>query len=170
MTSNLGAAESERNSIGFASLAKQGEDDRAVKEFFKPEFRNRLDGIVKFNKLAKETVRKIVVKFVQDMNDLLSDKRIFVDLSTSAIDHVIELGYDDKMGARPLARKINELVKVPLSKKILFENLQNCTVNVEYYNNELQFNITENTYLVYPTESTIDENGYIILDKIKSNC
>jgi len=170
MTSNLGAAESERNSIGFASLAKQGEDDQAVKEFFKPEFRNRLDGIVKFNKLAKETVRKIVVKFVQDMNDLLSDKRIFVDLSTSAIDHVIELGYDDKMGARPLARKINELVKVPLSKKILFENLQNCTVNVEYYNNELQFNITENTYLVYPTESTIDENGYIILDKIKSNC
>ena len=170
MTSNLGAAESERNSIGFASLAKQGEDDAAVKEFFKPEFRNRLDGIVKFNKLAKETVRKIVVKFVQDMNDLLSDKRIFVDLSTSAIDHVIELGYDDKMGARPLARKINELVKVPLSKKILFENLQNCTVNVEYYNDELQFNITENTYLVYPTESTIDENGYIILDKIKSNC
>jgi len=170
MTSNLGAAESERNSIGFASLSKTGEDDAAVKEFFKPEFRNRLDGIVKFNKLATETVHKIVVKFVEEKNDLLTDKRIYVELSISAIDHIIDKGYDDKMGARPLNRKINELVKVPLSKKILFENLQNCTVNVEYYNDELQFNITENTYLVYPTESTIDENGYIILDKIKSNC
>ena len=65
---------------------------------------------------------------------------------------------------------INELIKVPLSKRILFENLQNCTVNVEYYDGDLQFNVTENTYLVYPTDSTIDENGYIILDKIKSNC
>ena len=167
LTSNLGAAANETNTIGFGrDLQRSGEDDKAVKEFFKPEFRNRLDGIVKFKKLTQEHIRLIVSKFVQDMNDLLSDKDIKVELTVNAIDHVIDKGYDSKMGARPLGRKINELIKVPLSKRILFENLNNCTVTVDFVEDKLTFDVIQN-YTLYPESNTLDENGYIILDKFK---
>ena len=170
LTSNLGAAANETNTIGFGrDLQRSGEDDKAVKEFFKPEFRNRLDGIVKFKKLTQEHIRLIVTKFVHDMNDLLSDKVIKVELTVNAIDHIIDKGYDSKMGARPLGRKINELIKVPLSKRILFENLNNCTVTVDFTDNELVFDVNQN-YTLYPTSNALDENGFITLDKIKSNC
>lgn len=170
MTSNLGAAENETNSIGFATkLEKTGEDDRAVKEFFKPEFRNRLDGIVKFNKLGQDSIRQIVGKFVQEINDLLSDKKITLKLDTTAVDYIIAQGYDSKMGARPLSRKINELIKVPLSKKILFENLANCTVTANYID-KIEFKIEENQFTLYPTSELIDENGYIVLDQVQPNC
>ena len=170
LTSNLGAADNERNSIGFGrSLERTGEDDKAVKDFFKPEFRNRLDGIIKFDKLDPINVRKIVAKFVNEMNDLLSDKQIRVVLSEEATDYIISQGYDSKMGARPLGRKINELIKVPLSKKILFENVSNCLINVGY-TDKIEFEIKENEFLVFPSQNLIDENGYIVLDSIKSNC
>ena len=170
LTSNLGAAANETNTIGFGrDLQRSGEDEKAVKEFFKPEFRNRLDGIVKFKKLTQEHIRLIVTKFVHDMNDLLSDKVIKVELTVNAIDHIIDKGYDSKMGARPLGRKINELIKVPLSKRILFENLNNCTVTVDFTDNELVFDVNQN-YTLYPTSNALDENGFITLDKIKSNC
>jgi ATP-dependent Clp protease ATP-binding subunit ClpA len=170
LTSNLGAADNEKNQIGFGrSFEKTGEDDKAVKEFFKPEFRNRLDAIIKFNKLTKENIRKIVNKFIQDVNDLIGDKQINVKLENSAIDYLIEQGYDSKMGARPLARKINELIKVPLSKKILFENINNCTVSISY-NDKLEFSVKENQVVVYPTNNMIDENGYVVLDQLKSDC
>ena len=170
LTSNLGAADNEKNSIGFGrSLERTGEDDRAVKDFFKPEFRNRLDAIIKFNNLETLSIKKIVTKFINEMNDLLSDKRIRISLSDSALEHIIEQGYDKKMGARPLSRKINELIKVPLSKKILFENITDCNVVVNY-TNELEFDIKEHQFVVYPTNNMIDENGYVILDQIKSNC
>jgi ATP-dependent Clp protease ATP-binding subunit ClpA len=170
LTSNLGAADNEKNSIGFGrSLERTGEDDRAVKDFFKPEFRNRLDAIIKFNNLETRSIKKIVTKFINEMNDLLSDKRIRISLSDPALEHIIEQGYDKKMGARPLSRKINELIKVPLSKKILFENITDCNVVVNY-TNELEFEIKEHQFVVYPTNNMIDENGYVILDQIKSNC
>jgi ATP-dependent Clp protease ATP-binding subunit ClpA len=170
LTSNLGAADNERNNIGFGrSLERTGEDDKAVKDFFKPEFRNRLDAIIKFNKLEQISIRKIVSKFVQEMNDLLSDKHIKVVLSDKTTDYIISQGYDSKMGARPLARKINELIKVPLSKKILFDNINNCTVHVDF-TDKIEFDIKEKQFVVYPTNNVIDENGYVILDQIKSNC
>jgi len=170
LTSNLGAAANEGNAIGFGrDIQKSGEDDKAVKSFFKPEFRNRLDSIVKFKKLTQENIRLIVSKFTQDMNDLLSDKQIKVELTVTAIDHIIDKGYDSKMGARPLARKINELIKVPLSKRILFENLNNCIVTVDFVDDKLAFDIVQN-YTLYPTSNALDENGFITLDKIKSNC
>jgi ATP-dependent Clp protease ATP-binding subunit ClpA len=169
LTSNLGAAANEQNAIGFGrDLQKSGEDDKAVKDFFKPEFRNRLDGIVKFNKLEKSSIRKITDKFVAEMNDLLGDKQIRVKLTTEAIDYIISQGYDSKMGARPLARKVNELIKVPLSKKILFENISNCLVVVDY-TDKLEFSIKDNEYAVFPTNNMIDENGYIVLDKVSAN-
>jgi ATP-dependent Clp protease ATP-binding subunit ClpA len=170
LTSNLGAAANEGNAIGFGrDMQKSGEDDKAVKEFFKPEFRNRLDSIVKFKKLTQENIRLIVSKFTQEMNDLLSDKQIKVELTVNAIDHIIDKGYDSKMGARPLARKINELIKVPLSKRILFENLNNCIVTVDFVDNKLAFAIVQK-HSLYPTSNALDENGFITLDKIKSNC
>ena len=170
LTSNLGAADNERNQIGFGrSLERSGEDDRAVKDFFKPEFRNRLDSIVKFNKLDQTSITKIINKFVYEINELLSDKQIHISLSDSAVQQIIQQGYDNKMGARPLARKISELIKVPLSKKILFDNLTNCDVYVDY-TDKMEFNIEEKEFVVFPTNKVIDENGYVVLEKIKSNC
>jgi len=141
LTSNLGAAANERNNIGFGrDLQKTGEDDKAVKDFFKPEFRNRLDGICKFNALDAISIKKIVAKFVNEMNDLLSEKSLKVRLTEAAVDHLAAVGYDPKMGARPLARKINDLIKVPLSKKILFENVPvNSLIEVDYKDEKFEF-------------------------------
>ena len=170
LTSNLGSADNERNSIGFGrSLERSGEDDKAVKDFFKPEFRNRLDAVIKFNKLDQISIRKIVEKFVVEMNDLLSDKQIKILLSPAATDYIISQGYDNKMGARPLARKINELIKVPLSKRILFENIKACTIKVDY-TDKIEFDIKDSEFVLYNSSpNMIDENGYIVLDQLKSN-
>ena len=170
LTSNLGSADNERNSIGFGrSLERSGEDDKAVKDFFKPEFRNRLDAVIKFNKLDQISIRKIVEKFIVEMNDLLSDKQIKILLSSAATDYIISQGYDNKMGARPLARKINELIKVPLSKRILFENIKACTIKVDY-TDKIEFDIKDSEFVLYNSSpNMIDENGYIVLDQLKSN-
>jgi ATP-dependent Clp protease ATP-binding subunit ClpA len=166
LTSNLGASANEQNNIGFGrELQKTAEDDKAVKEFFKPEFRNRLDGICKFNKLDAVSIRKIVSKFINEVNDLLSEKSIKIRLTESAIDHLVEVGYDKKMGARPLSRKINDLIKVPLSKKILFENIPVNTVIEVDYDQEFVFN-SLGQYT--PSTPIIDSNGYIILDSVQS--
>jgi ATP-dependent Clp protease ATP-binding subunit ClpA len=125
LTSNLGSSDGEQNNIGFGrSLQKTGTDDEAAKKFFKPEFRNRLDAVVKFNKLDSISMKKIVVKFLNELNDLLEEKNIRVRSTESLVDHLTEVGFDPAMGARPLARKITELIKVPLSKKILFEHIE----------------------------------------------
>ena len=129
MTSNLGSSDSERNNIGFGSQEKSGEDDKALKEFFKPEFRNRLDLVCKFNKLDMLSIKKIVVKFAEQLKDALLDKHnITLNLSEPVVEYLAEQGYDKKMGARPLARKIDELIRVPLSKKILFERIKNSVI------------------------------------------
>ena len=167
MTSNLGAADNERNNIGFGrDLQKSGEDDKAVKNFFKPEFRNRMDAICKFNKLERGSMKQIVAKFINEMNELLSDKGIKVRLSDTAVEHIIDQGFDPKMGARPLNRKINDLIKVPLSRKILFDRLgSNTTVMVELKNDILEFEVVNTQLMVTPN---VDSNGYIVLDGIKS--
>lgn len=165
MTSNLGAADNERNNIGFSTdLGKTGEDDRAMKEFFKPEFRNRIDAVCKFKHLTKESMVKIVAKFIAELNDLLSERKITVRLTDSAVNHLIDRGFDRKMGARPLARTINDLIKVPLSKKILFDNLANGTiVCVDLVDSALTFTPVSFT-MCLPLEdngSKVDENGFI---------
>ena len=163
LTSNLGAADNERNNIGFnKEMQKTGEDDKAVKDFFKPEFRNRLDGICKFNKLDSVSIKKIVAKFINEVNELLSEKNLRIRLTEAAVDYLVEVGYDSKMGARPLNRKINNLIKVPLSKKILFETIPaNTIIEVDLADNKFTFNSIEQ-YL--PNTPMIDSNGYIILD------
>jgi ATP-dependent Clp protease ATP-binding subunit ClpA len=168
MTSNLGAADNERNTIGFSTdLQRTGEDDRAVKEFFKPEFRNRIDAVCKFRPLEKSSMRQIVTKFIHELNDLLADRRIRIRLTDNAVDLLIERGFDPKMGARPLARTITDMIKVPVSKKILFENLvADSVITIDRADKDLTFSVVE--YNIYPAltanaDSIVNENGYITL-------
>jgi ATP-dependent Clp protease ATP-binding subunit ClpA len=131
MTSNLGARDNENNNIGFSSpLEKSGEEERAMKDFFKPELRNRIDSICHFKKLSTLSVKKVVVKFLDELKQSLMDKNIRLTVTEPMIEHLAEIGYDSRMGARPLARKIDEVIRVPLSRKILFDDLQDCTVNI----------------------------------------
>jgi ATP-dependent Clp protease ATP-binding subunit ClpA len=123
LTSNLGAEEMEKGTLGFGEKERT-EDDDAVKKFFAPEFRNRLDAVVKFSKLAKETMKKIVGKFMLDLNTMTAEKRVEVNATETAIEYLIEKGFDDKMGARPLQRIIDDEIKKPLSRMILFGDLQ----------------------------------------------
>jgi ATP-dependent Clp protease ATP-binding subunit ClpA len=142
MTSNLGAADSEKNTIGFGDLDKSGEDNKAVKKFFPPEFRNRLDAIVKFGKLQKDTVKIIVDKFIKELNSQIKDKHVEIVLNDESREWLSEHGYDPKMGARPLARLIDNQIKSPLSRKILFGDLKEggrAFVRVE--DNKLVFDI-----------------------------
>jgi ATP-dependent Clp protease ATP-binding subunit ClpA len=144
MTSNLGARDNENNTIGFGELEKDGEDDKAVKKFFAPEFRNRLDAVIKFSKLSQETVSQIVKKFISELNSQMKDKGIEIVLSNAAAKWFAENGYDKKMGARPLARLIDNKVKSPLSRRVLFGDLVDggrVTINLE--NDELTFTVTE---------------------------
>ena len=157
MTSNLGAAANERNSIGFGrSLERTGEDDKAVTDFFKPEFRNRLDAVCKFNKLDETSMGFIVTKFVNELNDLLKDRGIRVQVTPAMVAHLISVGFDAKMGARPLHRKINELIKVPLSKKILFEGITEGSVVHVNYTDAVEFTVDA------PCIPIVDKDGYIV--------
>jgi ATP-dependent Clp protease ATP-binding subunit ClpA len=165
LTSNLGAADGEQNAIGFGrSLTKEGTDDEAAKKFFKPEFRNRLDAVVKFGKLDKISMKKIVVKFLNELNDLLEEKNIKVRPTEQLVDHLTEVGFDPAMGARPLSRKINELIKVPLSKKILFEHIESGSiVTVDLVDDSVKFIIIPPT-LDLLENKTVDENGFIVVE------
>jgi len=139
LTSNLGAADSERNNIGFGSLTRTGEDDKAVKEFFRPEFRNRLDAVIKFNKLNKETIRKVAEKFIKEMDLQLQEKSLELLLDDTAWDYLVINGYDAAMGARPMARLIHEKIKVPLARKILFDKIAgHATITVSAIGEELE--------------------------------
>jgi ATP-dependent Clp protease ATP-binding subunit ClpA len=124
LTTNAGANEAEKNAIGFGSQEKDY-NDKDLKKFFTPEFRNRLDGIITFNKLAKETMVKIVNKFVDELKAQVKDKNIKVKINKEAINWLIEKGFDSKMGARPLQRVIDKEIKRSLAKMMLFGALKN---------------------------------------------
>ncbi len=144
MTSNLGASDNERNTIGFGELERDGEDDKAIKKFFAPEFRNRLDAVIKFSKLSTSVVEQIVKKFVGDLNTQLKDKGIDIVLTAKATRWLADKGYDSKMGARPLARIIDNEVKSPLSRRVLFGDLVNGgRVTIDIVDNKLDFVVSE---------------------------
>lgn len=141
MTSNLGAADAEKNGVGFGSLERDGDPKDAINKFFAPEFRNRLDGIIRFGKLDHATTIKVVKKFIDELNGLLKDRNVHVNLTTDAVEYLIKKGFDRKMGARPLQRTIDEHIKKPLSKEILFGKLVNGgIVEVGVNNLELSLN------------------------------
>lgn len=144
MTSNLGAADAEKNAVGFGSLERNSDFSEAVNKFFAPEFRNRLDAVIKFGKLDRETMVKIVNKFIDDLNSLIKDRNVHIRLEQEAIDLLISKGFDTKMGARPLQRTIDEHIKKPLSKEMLFGKLVNGgVVNVKVENDTLTLNFVD---------------------------
>ena len=139
MTSNLGASDAEKNSVGFGSLERDGDPKDAINKFFAPEFRNRLDGIIRFGKLDNATMILIVKKFIAELNALVKDKNIVVKPNNEALNFLVKQGFDSKMGARPLQRIIDDMIKRPLSKEILFGKLTNGgVVEVTVDNAELK--------------------------------
>ena len=132
LTTNLGAQEADRTVIGFSNQDNDYED-KELKKFFAPEFRNRLDGVITFNKLSKETMIKIVGKFLVELKAQVKDKQIKLTISNDAIDYLVDRGFDKKMGARPLQRVIEKEIKRPLSRMILFGYLKSggkASINV----------------------------------------
>jgi ATP-dependent Clp protease ATP-binding subunit ClpA len=123
MTSNLGAEDMERNNIGFGPSERTGEDDKALKKFFPPEFRNRLDAVIKFDKLNEKTMKSVVKKFLLELNTMTIEKDVEVNATDTAIDYLVKKGFSAKLGARPLQRIIDDEIKNPLSKMILFGEL-----------------------------------------------
>jgi ATP-dependent Clp protease ATP-binding subunit ClpA len=144
MTSNLGARDNENNTIGFGDLSKDGEDDKAIKKFFAPEFRNRLDAVIKFTKLSQEVVVQIVKKFVGELNNQLKDKGIEISVNAETTKWLAVKGYNKKMGARPLARLIDNKIKSPLSRRVLFGDLkEGGLVKINVVNDDLDFIVEE---------------------------
>ena len=160
MTSNLGARDNENNNIGFGqTLEKTGSEEKAMKDFFKPELRNRIDQVCRFKKLDTLAVKKVVVKFVEELQASLSSRNIRLTLSEPVVDMLVEKGYDSKMGARPLARKIDELIRVPLSKRILFDRLENCSLVAVMDTDQIKFVMDDGSAL-----PTVSAEGYIVLN------
>jgi len=139
LTTNLGAKDAEKNTIGFGGDdSEHVYEDKALKKFFSPEFRNRLDGVITFASLGKPVMMKIVGKFLVELKDMVKDKGITITVSDDALDHLVDKGFDPKMGARPLQRVIDKDIKRPLSKEILFGRLRNGgNVLIDYKDNEI---------------------------------
>lgn len=147
-TSNLGAAASEKDSIGFGRGKVEGADVAAVKQFFAPEFRNRLDAVIPFSPLSKDVMKSIVGKFLQQLNQQARDKNVRVTVDPQAHDWLAENGYDPLMGARPLSRVIDDHIKKPMSKEILFGKLVNGgSVLVTVVDNKLKLEFLCNAKL-----------------------
>ena len=144
MTSNLGAAKSEEKKIGFGDQTRRGEMNKAVQDFFSPEFRNRLDAVVEFNKLEHSQMLMIVDRLITDTNKLLKSNgsTVTVAITGNARQQLSEDGYEPTMGARPLKRVFEEQVKKPLSRKILFDNISECEVTIDYVDGEYVFEDT----------------------------
>jgi ATP-dependent Clp protease ATP-binding subunit ClpA len=123
MTSNAGASEMAKSAIGFGRERRTGEDTAAIERTFTPEFRNRLDAVIAFAPLGRDIIMQVVTKFVLQLEAQLIDRNVHIDLTTEAAAWLGEKGYDDKMGARPLGRVIQEHIKKPLAEELLFGKL-----------------------------------------------
>jgi ATP-dependent Clp protease ATP-binding subunit ClpA len=125
MTTNAGASDMARPPMGFNRSKREGEDTEAVTKLFTPEFRNRLDAIVPFAGLSPEIIAQVVEKFIFQLEAQLADRSVSIELSDEATRWLAEKGYDEKFGARPLARVIQEHIKKPLAEELLFGKLEN---------------------------------------------
>ncbi len=140
MTTNAGASELAKSEFGFTRSSREGEDTEAINRLFTPEFRNRLDAIIAFTQLPPEVVKKVVEKFVLQLEAQLSERQINIEISAQAAAWLAEKGYDKLMGARPLARLIQEKVKKPLAEEVLFGKLKHGgTVRILLEGDDLAF-------------------------------
>ncbi len=143
MTTNAGAADNARASIGFGRGKVEGEDDKAIQRLFAPEFRNRLDAIVAFKALDAETIKSVVTKFIIQLEAQLADRNITIELTDEAADWLAKNGFDELYGARPLARTIQEHIKKPLADDILFGRLtRGGHVKVTLTDGKIAFDVT----------------------------
>ncbi len=144
LTTNAGAAEQAKAAIGFNRDRREGEDTAAIERVFTPEFRNRLDAVISFSALPKEVIMQVVEKFVLQLEAQLMDRNVHIELTPKAAEWIAERGYDDKMGARPLARVIQEHIKKPLAEELLFGKLaKGGLVKVGVKNGEIDLRIME---------------------------
>ena len=144
LTTNLGAAQAEKGSIGFGSDEDAGYEDTEFKKFFAPEFRNRLDGVITFAKLGKEVMIKIVGKFLLELKSMVKDKGIAIEVTDDALDYLVDKGFDPKNGARPLQRVIDRDIKRPLSRQMLFGDLKNGgKVTIDVKDDEVVLSVEE---------------------------
>ncbi|HEY1414805.1 MAG TPA: ATP-dependent Clp protease ATP-binding subunit ClpA [Caulobacteraceae bacterium] len=144
MTTNAGAADSQRNSIGFGRGKLEGQDEEAIKKLFTPEFRNRLDAVVAFKALTPEVIRMVVQKFILQLEAQLADRHVTIESSDAAIDWLAKNGFDELYGARPLGRVIQEQIKRPLADDILFGRLaKGGHVKVDLKDGKLTFEFDE---------------------------
>jgi len=141
LTSNLGARDAERNTIGFGDNDNTTASTEAVKRFFSPEFRNRLDAVVQFNKLDKKLMKKVTKKFINDLREMLTPRGVQMSYSIQVIDWLTERGFTSSMGARPMARLINEQVKKPLAKELLFGS-EITNVHLEIVDDDINIRTT----------------------------
>ena len=140
MTTNAGAQDMAREAIGFGNSVRQGDDMEAIQRLFTPEFRNRLDAVIPFGHLPPGVVRKVVEKFVLQLEAQLAERQINIELSADAADWLARKGYDQQMGARPLSRIIQEHVKKPLAEEVLFGKLtKGGTVRILLKGDDLHF-------------------------------
>jgi len=142
MTSNAGASEQAKAAIGFGRDRREGEDTAAIERTFTPEFRNRLDAVISFAPLPKEVILRVVEKFVLQLEAQLMDRNVTIELTPKAAQWLADKGYDDKMGARPLGRVIQEYIKKPLAEELLFGKLaKGGVVKVKVKNGNLELDL-----------------------------
>ena len=142
MTSNAGAAEQAKAAIGFGRERREGEDTAAIERTFSPEFRNRLDAVISFSPLPKDTILQVVEKFVLQLEAQLMDRHVAIEMTDEAASWLADKGYDDKMGARPLSRVIQEHIKKPLAEELLFGKLsKGGLVIVSVKNNKIKLDL-----------------------------
>ncbi|MEO0550143.1 MAG: ATP-dependent Clp protease ATP-binding subunit ClpA [Pseudomonadota bacterium] len=146
MTTNAGASDAAKNSIGFGRGRKDDEQEEALKRLFTPEFRNRLDSVITFGGLTPEIIEKVVEKFVLQLEIQLADRNVTIELSPTARDWLAKRGFDAEFGARPLARVISENVKKPMAEELLFGKLSKggtVKIGVTKKTDELSFKYVE---------------------------
>ncbi|MGB7698247.1 MAG: AAA family ATPase, partial [Methylovirgula sp.] len=125
MTTNAGASDMARAAYGFTRSRREGDDIEAINRMFAPEFRNRLDAVVTFGHLPPEVIAKVVDKFIMQLDAQLADRNVTIELTDEARSWLVENGYDEQMGARPMARVIQQTIKTPLADEVLFGRLKN---------------------------------------------
>ena len=139
MTSNIGANEIVKERVGFLGEFSEADNNNAIKKFFSPEFRNRLDAVINFKMLNEKNSLKIVDKFLMELESQLMDKNLSLNVTSAAKKMILDLGFDLVSGARPMARVIQEKIKIPLSEFILKSKNPTGTIKVDFSKNKKKF-------------------------------
>ena len=161
MTTNAGAADLAKSAFGFTRTKREGDDSDAINKLFAPEFRNRLDAVVSFGHLPTEVIMKVVDKFIMQLEAQLADRAVTIELTDDARQWLIEHGYDQAMGARPMSRIIQQTIKTPLADEVLFGRLKNggtvrVVVREEDGKKTLGFEFPEGPILPRPDKEVVE--------------